>query len=448
MLIAVVASILLTLAFGVAAGHSEAARPGIPSRHPGGIVSHSRNPITAGSEDARARLSAADVFRLYSGAIVVVEAYTVGGVRPTAVGSGLLVKQGRAVVTNAHVVAHADYLRVRLRSRSFFGAQLEIRYVDEQRDLALIWLPGDATVRVPALRLKQQLPAVGSKVFAIGNPLGLDRSLSDGIVSGLRQMDGQGVVIQHTAPISDGSSGGALFDDTGAVLGLTVASIQEGQNLNFAIPAAEVQLAIDQAADPVLVDPNTWGAFLSRARARFVGRYDAIEDVEALLLFIERYPGKADAILNASDAGDLPIPNEEFYFTRDLLAIIEAYDRERRAAPSWQTVRALTRKHLARLLLLDSQDAGPYKVPESFVAALEAIDRRLSLDLTFDPHSVHAPTSTNSLGLDQSEEEQFVDAYQEVVSKLTRHRNFSRGLFERAQRGLIEHKQALERLVR
>ena len=81
---------------------------------------------------------------------------------------------------------------------------------------------------------------IGDKVIAIGNPRGLEGSVSEGIISGLRPVD-DFKIYQITAPISPGSSGGPLFDQNGNVIGITTASITDGQNLNFAIPVALIE---------------------------------------------------------------------------------------------------------------------------------------------------------------------------------------------------------------
>ena len=77
---------------------------------------------------------------------------------------------------------------------------------------------------------------VGQRVYAIGAPLGLELSFSEGIISSLRKADG-GFVIQTTTPISPGSSGGGLFDEDGILIGVTTFQTAKGQNLNFAVPA-------------------------------------------------------------------------------------------------------------------------------------------------------------------------------------------------------------------
>lgn len=102
-----------------------------------------------------------------------------------------------------------------------------------QVDLALIQIRPQK--RLSSLRLQTVPPQIGQKAYAIGDPRGLERSLSDGIVS---RIDGSGL-IQYTATVSFGSSGGPLLDEDGRVIGI-VARGNPGTNLNFAIPAAAI----------------------------------------------------------------------------------------------------------------------------------------------------------------------------------------------------------------
>ena len=82
--------------------------------------------------------------------------------------------------------------------------------------------------------------AVGERVYAIGAPEGLELTLSEGVISGLRESGG-GCVIQTSAAISPGSSVGGLSDTEGRLIGITTFSLKEGQNLNFALPTEWVQ---------------------------------------------------------------------------------------------------------------------------------------------------------------------------------------------------------------
>jgi hypothetical protein len=122
------------------------------------------------------------------------------------------------------VLKEADRLQVRHPARG---------WSDAERDLCQIAATG-LTARPAAIGATKVL-TVGSRVYAVGAPKDLELTLSEGSVSGLREVAG-GRFIQTTAPISPGSSGGGLFDEHGALVGLTTFYVSEGQNLNFALP--------------------------------------------------------------------------------------------------------------------------------------------------------------------------------------------------------------------
>ncbi len=146
-----------------------------------------------------------------------------------AMGSGVVLADGY-VVTNCHVVKGASQLKVRIGAKEHSAT---LRYSDWDRDvcsLSIAGLGASAVVVGSTKTLK-----VGAKVYAIGAPKGLELTLSDGIVSSLREVEG-GHYIQTTAAISPGSSGGGLFDENGELVGLTTFYLTEGQNLNFAVP--------------------------------------------------------------------------------------------------------------------------------------------------------------------------------------------------------------------
>ena len=152
---------------------------------------------------------------------------------------GLALSVGSAVViapdtllTNCHVLAKAKRVSVR-QDKASYDAKLQ--YADVERDLCQLTVAGLAAPAVPVGDSDKM--AVGQHVFALGNPKGLELTLSDGLVSALRRDDkGRLVLIQTTAPISQGSSGGGLFDEGGRLIGITSLLAREGQNLNFAYP--------------------------------------------------------------------------------------------------------------------------------------------------------------------------------------------------------------------
>ena len=156
---------------------------------------------------------------------------------------GLLLGQGSAVVvapgllvTNCHVLARARQVQVR-RDGQAMATPARLSLWDVQRDLCQLQAAG---LPAPFVALGSAAQAaVGQPAYAIGHPRGLDLTMSAGLVSSLRRnAAGQLVLLQTSAAISGGSSGGGLFNEAGELLGLTtIASITgDAQNLNFAIP--------------------------------------------------------------------------------------------------------------------------------------------------------------------------------------------------------------------
>jgi S1-C subfamily serine protease len=156
---------------------------------------------------------------------------------PTGAGSGFVVTPDGYVMTNSHVVSGARHIKVRLPSGDV--AEGQVMGDDPATDLALVRADLGS---VPHLAVDGAVaPRVGQLAVAIGNPLGFESTVSTGVVSALgrslrgrsnRLIDG---VIQHTAPLNPGNSGGPLLDTAGRVLGVNTAIIARSQNLGFAI---------------------------------------------------------------------------------------------------------------------------------------------------------------------------------------------------------------------
>jgi tetratricopeptide (TPR) repeat protein len=167
------------------------------------------------------------VFDKVKDSIVVVKSMDAKG-KVKEQGSGVLLDSGR-VATNCHVVEGGTSYKVIQGTQvipAFFYAG------DSKNDICLLDAKGFSGK--PAQIGTTKSLKVGAKVYAVGAPRGLELSLSDGIVSQLR--GGPPPMIQTTAAISPGSSGGGLFDDEGRLIGLTTLYMKDGQNLNFAMP--------------------------------------------------------------------------------------------------------------------------------------------------------------------------------------------------------------------
>jgi len=165
--------------------------------------------------------------------LVIVESQLAKG---TVSGSGFSVDSER-VITNSHVCPpSASFIVVSFASKPGKKYRAAVLARDEKNDLLVLRVRG---LNAKALHLSPREPKVGESIFVAGNPEGLEGSFSTGIVAAIRVF-GHTKWIQITAPISPGSSGGPVMDDKGLVIGVTVANLKEGQNLNFAIPSAHV----------------------------------------------------------------------------------------------------------------------------------------------------------------------------------------------------------------
>lgn len=184
----------------------------------------------ASSIDAK---TAAQIFEQISPSVVVVRSQSPNA-NPAfpsgSQGSGVVIGE-RTVITNAHVVNYSTKITVEHgedRQEAF------VRYVDVVRDLCWLEVPGLTAPSVQKASYKTV--KVGETVFALGAPQGLDLTLSQGLVSSIRENDDK-VLIQTSAAISKGSSGGGLFNEKGELIGITTLQKATGQNLNFAVPA-------------------------------------------------------------------------------------------------------------------------------------------------------------------------------------------------------------------
>ena len=157
-----------------------------------------------------------------------------GSGKKGSIGSGIILNEGEVVVTNSHVVRNARRVTIRFYDGSEETASDYVA-ADEERDLVVIKLKTPRAVDDLQLKDLSNI-RVGQKVIAIGTPKGFSRTVSEGIISGIREFQEGTSVYQTTAPLSGGSSGGGLFDLDGSLIGITSFGYKEGQNLNFAYP--------------------------------------------------------------------------------------------------------------------------------------------------------------------------------------------------------------------
>lgn len=192
-----------------------------------------------------AERSPKDLAKMFGDAVVKVST-------PSGLGSGFIVHPDGYAITNAHVVQGERKIRCTVWERSehefkrILIEDVRIIAVNNHIDLAMIKMehPDAKAFTTVNIQGDGEL-AAGQDVFAIGNPLGLERTLSRGVVSTASRSFGGLAYIQTDTQINPGNSGGPLFNDRGEVIGVTNMGIPMGEGLNFAIPARYVRDFID-----------------------------------------------------------------------------------------------------------------------------------------------------------------------------------------------------------
>jgi S1-C subfamily serine protease len=192
--------------------------------------------------------TAADVYAKVRPAVVEVDVQSGG---ESGLGTGVIISQQGEILTNAHVVAGARNVQVKLADGTTLPGQVE--GISEQDDLAIV------KANIPQNKLAvvklgdSSTLKVGQQVIAIGNPFGLEGSVTEGIVSGIRNdnSDGPSPVIQTDAAINPGNSGGPLLDTNGNLIGINEAlENPTGEDvfvgIGFAIPVNTVKADLNQ----------------------------------------------------------------------------------------------------------------------------------------------------------------------------------------------------------
>lgn len=186
--------------------------------------------------EKRKELTAEEIYEKCSPAVFYIEVYDKAG-KPTSSGSGFFIEENGIAVTNHHVIDGAYAAKI----RTMDGKEYKVSYVYDMRaggDWAVIQVEGSG---FPTIQRGDMSTVVGgATVYAIGSPRGFEGTISQGIISTIsREIDGVDY-IQTNAAISPGSSGGALINKYGEVIGITTLSRIDAQNLNFAVPITAI----------------------------------------------------------------------------------------------------------------------------------------------------------------------------------------------------------------
>ena len=181
-------------------------------------------------------LTAEQIYKKVSCAVVVVHAYD-ENYKFSAQGSGVVINDKGYVVTNYHVLSGNERLEI-LHGKEVVP-YVDIIGIDVEKDILILKIEAK---KFAAIKIGDSKSLnIGQRVYAIGSPMGLENSISEGIISGLRSVDElKRNFIQITASISTGSSGGAVVNDKGELIGISTFTAKDGQNLNFAIPIDDI----------------------------------------------------------------------------------------------------------------------------------------------------------------------------------------------------------------
>jgi serine protease Do len=193
-------------------------------------------PAHADGSTEGAALAARDLFKKVAPSVYWVRSDPTGISGSSRYGSAIAVSDHEAI-TNCHIVAQGGARLTLGGNQAGEPAEAELVAVDFDADRCVVKTRALTLNPVSGIRRYDSLE-VGEAVFAVGNPRGMERTLSDGLISGMRMRE-EMRLIQFTAAISPGSSGGGLFDAHGNLVAVTSYSLKGAQGINFAIPAED-----------------------------------------------------------------------------------------------------------------------------------------------------------------------------------------------------------------
>ena len=188
-------------------------------------------------------------------AVITIITYDAGG-KPKRQGSGFFINEKGQFITNCHVLAGASRIEV----KTYGGQRYTVNEVVVEEPL---WDLALAAIKpreegIGSLKIFDGIPEVGARVVIVGSPMGLEHTVSEGVVSAIRNISGFGKILEISAPVSPGSSGSPVVNLKGEVVGIAMLQLVNDQNFNFAIPGNRA-LALQQrafkkpAASPAIV---------------------------------------------------------------------------------------------------------------------------------------------------------------------------------------------------
>lgn len=247
------------------------------------------------------------IFAKASPAVFYIELFEEGEDEPTGSGSGFFITSDGIAITNHHVIERAYTAKIHAANGKVYDVDKVLGY-SQELDIALIKVKGNA---FPFLRMADPGKLrVAQRIYCIGSPLGIENTISDGLVSSTikkyTQVNDQ-ELIQISAPISHGSSGGAMLNEFGDVVGVTTLT-SIGQNLNFAVPATK-------ASEIKLLDPPVSLQRLAKEAEWSWTTADSTEFFDVMTTVFEEEPNDQEPKQTLRNAVELPEDMDDFdYF--------------------------------------------------------------------------------------------------------------------------------------
>jgi hypothetical protein len=286
-------------------------------------------------------------------------------------GSGFVVRKDGWIATNLHVIAGASELVVATFDKHEYPV-VEVLAADPTRDLAIVRVEAK-DLGVLVLGDSEGVHA-GDTVVAIGHPFGLTDTVSNGLVSAIRVIDPALTVLQISAPIAPGSSGGPIFSDKGEVIGVATFLLKEGQNLNFGVPARYLKTLLE---DPHPVPLAAFAEATKRETLPSIKREIPHHDVKLLAGCAEGDLERAARIMaEAIDVG-APVYNKGHFAACYRIYEGAALDIEKRLPTVCPGPKKAMRDGRLKAQKLDEPHLQAWAMRDAFDGLMEVILRKV-----------------------------------------------------------------------
>ncbi|MEP7123273.1 MAG: trypsin-like peptidase domain-containing protein [Byssovorax sp.] len=287
-------------------------------------------------------------------------------------GTGFIVRKDGWIATNFHVIEGAGELLVATPDKHEYPV-VDVLAVDRLHDLALLRVEADLGVLVLG---DSDAVRAGDSVVAIGHPLGLEDTVSNGLVSAVRVIDPTLTVLQISAPIAPGSSGGPLFSDRGEVIGVATAYSTKGQNLNFGVPVRYLkELLIDTHPIPLALFAAATQAH--EVRLPSIHREVPHHDLKLLAGCSDGDLERAGRIIGEAIEVGAPVYNEQHFAACYHVYEGAALDLEKRLPAACKGPKKAMHDGRARAGKLDDPSAQAWAMRDAFDGLVEVIERKL-----------------------------------------------------------------------